>query len=85
MFQCKIKTAYTNTTFSSVHDRHLFSVHIQVYFGTFHKRMGVSAQNHVDIVCSGNQMFIHLNTQMRQAYDQITAYLDHSLLPLSTR
>ena len=36
--------------------------------------MGVSTQNHVDIVCSGNQMFIHLDAQMRQAYDQITTF-----------
>ena len=36
--------------------------------------MGVSTQNHVDIVCSGNQMFIHLDAQMRQTYDQITTF-----------
>lgn len=35
---------------------------------------GVSTQNHVDIVCSGNQMFIHLDAQMRQAYNQITTF-----------
>ena len=36
--------------------------------------MRVPAQNHVDIACSGNQMFIHLNAQMRQAYYQITTF-----------